>query len=425
MIKNVVILLLFNLLYLSTYSQDFEKYFYESSLRIDYIHTANHNNEIISYDEMFHEPFWGGSKVNLIDTFDYGYYKYEVFDFESGEIIYSRAFNTLCEEWMYTDEAKNIYRSFSETIIIPYPKEKIKIYIHKREKDGKWSILSERNINPKDYMIKPQKDFNCIMDSTHYVTISSKALDIVILAEGYTIREIEKFKSDAKRFSNYLFGCKPFDEFEENINIWALAGISEESGTDIPGDSIYKNTLFDSHFYTFGEERYLNTLNNKQVRNIASQVPYDQIYILVNTDKYGGSGIFNYYSICTSDHKHSNFVFVHEFGHSFAALSDEYYTSSVAVEDYYDLNCEPWTPNLTTLVDFDSKWKHLLDKNTPIPTPAVNENIDKIGVYEGGGYVEKGIYRPKIECTMKSVRYNDFCPVCNEAIVKMLMFYIN
>ena len=228
---------------------------------------------------------------------------------------------------------------------------------------------------------------------------------------------------DAQRFKDYLLKCAPYSSLADKINIWVVPAASKQSGTDIPGKEIWRNTLFDSHFYTFGTERYLNTVNNKQVRDVAANAPYDQIYILVNSSKYGGAGIYNYYSICTADDKNSNFVFTHEFGHAFAGLGDEYYTSDVSVEDFYDLKSEPWEPNLTTMVDFDKKWKTLVEEGIPVPTPATKEFKDKTGVFEGGGYVEKGVYRPSLDCSMKSVKYDYFCEVCTRAIIQMVEFY--
>jgi hypothetical protein len=165
------------------------------------------------------------------------------------------------------------------------------------------------------------------------------------------------------------------------------------------------------------------TNDNKRLRNIASNAPYDQIYILVNSDKYGGGAIYNHYSLCVNDNEYSEFVFVHEFGHGFASLADEYYTSDVAYQDFYPLNVEPLDPNLTTLVDFETKWKDIVDDDTPIPTPKSEEFKDKVGAFEGGGYMEKGIYRPKEDCTMKSIVVDNFCPVCKRAIQEMINFY--
>jgi len=395
----------------------------EGSLRIDYIHSATFNDELFSVDNYFHEPYWGGSQVNLIDTFDYGAYKFETFDSTTNTLIYSRNFSTLCGEWKYTNEAKTIWRSFSESLIMPFPKATVNVKIYKRLKNQKWELWSEIFVNPKNYMISPDLKTPIKSFKIHDSGEPSKKLDIVLLAEGYTESEMQKFMNDAQRFSKYLLECDPFKEYESDINIWAVPSVSRESGTDIPGKGIYKNTFFDSHFYTFGTERYLNTTDNVAIRNVAANAPYDQIYILVNTDKYGGAGIYNFYSICTADDKYSDFVFTHEFGHAFAGLADEYYTSDVGVEDFYDLQSEPWEPNITTLVDFDKKWKYMVADSTPIPTPDYEENKDLIGAFEGGGYIAKGIFRPMHDCSMKSIRYNDFCPVCTKAIIDRIKFY--
>jgi hypothetical protein len=404
-------------------AQDFNQYFTDGALRFDYYRTGNHQSEQISEDIMFHEEFWGGSKVNLLDTFDYGNYKIEVYDSAGQTLIYSRGFSSLFYEWRYTEEARSIYRSFSETVRFPFPKASVKLIFYERLKDMSWKIQYHTWVNPKDYTIvrdnpAPVKSFKI-----HGERAPEKALDIVLLAEGYTQAEMQKFMNDAQRFVKYLIECEPFKSMQAKINIWAVPSISAESGTDLPGKDIWVNTLFDSHFYTFGTERYLNTLNNKMVRNYAGNAPYDQIYILVNSKKYGGAGIFNYYSICTADHKSSDFVFVHEFGHAMAGLGDEYYTSDVSTDSLYSLNVEPWEPNLTTLKDFGSKWKNLMDDSTPVPTPTTKEYADKTGAFEGAGYLKNGVYRPAYECTMKSVRYDDFCDVCTQAIVDMIEFY--
>jgi len=198
---------------------------------------------------------------------------------------------------------------------------------------------------------------------------------------------------------------------------------SEQSGTDIPGDSIWKNTILNTHFYTFNSERYLTTRDVKQIRDLAAYAPYDQIYILVNSKKYGGGGIYNYYNLCTSDNEYAEQVFTHEFGHAFAALADEYHYGSDNAEEIYNLSVEPWQVNITTLVDFESKWKNMVDKDTPIPTPDTEEHKNKVGAFEGAGYVSKKIYRPVYDCKMRSNKTNEFCPVCLKAVTEMLKFY--
>jgi len=423
MIRIFLTLLTFTILQSPIRSQSFDKFFSEGSLRVDYIHTANNKTEIFSLDSYYHEPFWGGSNINLIDTFDYGHYKFEVYDSATSTLIYSRGFSTLCGEWRFTDEAKIYWRSFSESLIMPFPKSTIIIKVYKREKDQRWSNWSELTIKPNDYNIIPQQKHIVKAFKIHDSGKPSDKLDIVLLAEGYTNNELQKFMKDANRFAKSLLSWSPINKYTDKINVWAVPTVSEESGTDIPGKGIYKNTLFDSHFYTFGTERYINTVNNTAIRDAAANAPYDQIYILVNTDKYGGAGIYNFYSICTADNKNSEFVFNHEFGHAFAGLADEYYTSDVGVEDFYDLKAEPWEPNITTLVNFDKKWKSMLDENTPIPTLDTKENNELLGVFEGAGYVEKKVYRPRHDCSMKSIKDDYFCPVCSKAFIDMLKFY--
>jgi hypothetical protein len=187
---------------------------------------------------------------------------------------------------------------------------------------------------------------------------------------------------------------------------------------------VWKKTILNSSFYTFDIDRYLTTYDMKSVRDVAANVPYDQICVVANSQEYGGGGIYNHYALFTSDNAYANYVFVHEFGHSFAGLGDEYYNSEVAYEDFYNLKVEPWEPNLTTLVDFDSKWKSMVPPDAPIPTPASEKNKVEVGAYEGGGYMTKGIYRPSHDCTMKSLSYNNFCPVCQQAIRDMMETYI-
>jgi hypothetical protein len=234
---------------------------------------------------------------------------------------------------------------------------------------------------------------------------------------------MDMFRNDCKKFADYLFNSDPYKQNKDKFNIWGVEAPSLESGTDIPANNIWKKTILNTTFYTFNLDRYCMTSDNKSVRDLAANAPYDQIYILINTDKYGGGSIYNFYSACIHKNKYEEYIFTHEFGHGFASLADEYYTSDVAYKDFYDLTVEPTDPNLTTLVNFESKWKNLVDKNTPVPTPVSPEYKDKIGAFEGGGYVAKGIYRPKQDCTMKSISVNNFCPVCKDAIIKMIDFY--
>ena len=338
-------------------------------------------------------------------------------------MIYSRGYSTLFSEWQTTEEAKQTYKTFSETVTFPFPKNSVivKFYGHNRKNE----LLKkfEHRIDPENYFIKTER----IAEYEKFEVLNSGdpgfKVDIVIIPEGYTEDEMEKFKKDCERFSVYLFNCSPFKENKEKFNIWGIEAPSLESGVDIPKENIWKKTLVNSTFYTFDLERYLMTSDNKALRNVASNAPYDQIYILANSDKYGGGAIYNHYSLCVSDDKNSEFVFTHEFGHGFSSLADEYWTSDVAYQDFYPLDVEPTDPNLTTLIDFNSKWKDLVQEGTPIPTPDTEEFKNRVGAFEGGGYMEKEIYRPKVDCSMRSIKVDNFCPVCKRAIQQMINFY--
>ena len=126
--------------------------------------------------------------------------------------------------------------------------------------------------------------------------------------------------------------------------------------------------------------------------------------VLVNSPTYGGGGIYNQVTLSTSDHPTFKKVLVHEFGHGYAGLGDEYSTDEY--DPMYPGDTEPWEPNLTTLKDFQSKWADMMPKGMKIPTPLVklpdhknirnekeqkklNEAVFKIGVFEGAGNQSK------------------------------------
>lgn len=401
---------------------NFEDYFNDKTLRIDYIIGGNCDTEKTYFKQIKEEKYWGGSLVNLIDTFNYGEYKVSVYDSTSNKLIYSRGYCSLFEEWQATEEAKNIDKSFYETVVVPYPKNTINVVIESRNKENIFIKVFSKYISPENQFIVKNgtRKFPSekIVDSGNH----HEKLDLVFIAEGYAKNEINDFKKDVNIFVNSLFSESPFKENKNNLNIWIVESISEESGTDIPNKNIWKNTILNSNFYTFYSDRYLTTTDIKSVRDIASNVPYDQIVILVNTEKYGGGGIYNYWSLFAGKNKQAQELFLHEFGHAFAGLADEYFTSGVSVEEYYSKNIEPWQPNITSLVDFNKKWKKEIKTETPIPTPILDKNKNTIGVYEGAGYVAKNMYRPFISCKMKVLDV-PFCPVCNKAITNMINFY--
>jgi hypothetical protein len=407
-----------------TYSQvDFNKYFRNESMRFDFLLGGNSNEEKVYPEQIKKEPYWAGSKKNLADPFNYGNYRFRIFDVKSDSLLFSKGFSTLFEEWQSTAEAKEVDKTFYQTAIFPFPKRKFRLEIDSRQRDGNFKNIYKTETNPDNYFI-----LNETLEKLEtFVILNSgkpeNKVDIVILAEGYTAEEMEKFKEDAKRVTQYLFEEEPFKSEKEKFNVSAVLTPSLESGTDIPGENIYKNTRFNSTFYTFDVSRYLTTSDMKNILDAAAVVPYDHIYVLVNSERYGGGGFYNFLSVCTADNSLTKEVFVHEFGHGFAGLGDEYYNSEVAYEDFYNLKVEPWEPNITTLVDFGSKWKSMVDESVEIPTPRSAKYNNTVGVFEGGGYMSKGIYSPFIDCRMKSNNAKGFCPVCAESIKKVIQYY--
>lgn len=402
---------------------DFNSYFTDKVLRFDFMF-AGSSTEIKLYPvAMKQEPFWAGSPDNLIDPFGYGNFRYEVTSLTDNLLIFSRGFSTLFQEWQTTSEAKTTEKCFYEVITMPFPRNKILLRISMRERNGKFSKLFETVVDPEDYYIKHEKTADAAFTRVYGSGDPGHSVDFAFIAEGYRSDEMEKFRTDVRHLADALLSEPPFSEYRNKINIWAVEAISSESGTDIPGEKIYMNTILNSSFYTFGTDRYITTQDIKSVNDYAAVVPHDNIIVLVNSDRYGGGGVYNYYSGATAGHPLSPKVLIHELGHGFAGLADEYYSSEVAYDEFYPLDVEPWEPNITTMVDFSSKWKDLVDLGIPLPTPP-NPEYEKItGLFEGAGYSAKGIYRPEADCRMKSNGEKGYCKVCRETIRKMIDFY--
>lgn len=402
---------------------EFDNFFLKKSLRFDFMLGGNSKEIRIYPQQMKQEPFWAGSVKNLIDTFHYGTYRYCVYDVENDLLVFSKGFNTLFQEWQTIPDAKNENRLFYQCIILPFPKQRVRVEIEVRNRQGDFNSVYVTEINPLDYFILkeslPVYETKVLVESGN----PEEKVDLVILAEGYKQEEMDKFLDDARRVTRYLFSEEPFKSAQKNFNIRAVLTSSVESGTDIPGEGIYKNTIFNSSFYTFDVDRYLTSNEMKAIHDAAATVPYDHVYVLVNSERYGGGGIYNFLNVCTADNSLTREVFLHEFGHGFAGLGDEYYSSSVAYEDYYNLEIEPWEPNLTTLINFKEKWASMVHDSVPVPTPRMNKYRNTIGVYEGGGYQTKGIYSPFMECRMKSNDAEGFCPICSDAIQRMINFH--
>ncbi len=466
---KISLLLLAILCNFSVFAQsDFDKYFEKKSLRVDFALSGNLKSQSAAIQGLREEPVWGGPVKNLIDKFNYGGYYINVYDKATNKLIYSRGFNTLFEEWRSTEQAKTETQSWTNSASVPFPKVPIYVEITARDKaDMQFHPLLKQEIDPKSIFIDRGKLKANKVHQIQKSGDSTEKVDLVFIAEGYTADEQEKFVADANRFTEALFATPPFTTRRNDFNVWAVCLVSEESGTDVSGKGIFKNTALNSGYYTFGVDRYLTTPDMKSIRDAVWNVPCDAIFLLINTDMYGGGGMYNFYACGTADNPRTPVVFTHEFGHSFAGLADEYFSSEVAYQDFYNLKYEPWEPNITTLVDFGSKWKDLLPADTPIPTPLDaghkdtyqdfynlkyepwEPNIttlvdfgskwkdllpadtpiptpldaghkDRAGVFEGGGYLSKGIYRPMDHCMMRD--YAPFCPACSRAILQMVDF---
>ena len=425
--KKFITLCAAALLSIAAFAQQpkYETYFTPDRLRIDLTFAGDASYQKIYLDGLVKECAWSGSKTNLIDTFNYGEYRLEVQTLQ-GKAIYSKGFNTLFQEWRTTADAVTTPQAFCSSYTIPYPKEKVVLKVYERVKaTGVYSEIFSVGINPADKLISHEVANSWKVSSLMQNGDPATKVDLCFIAEGYTAQEMEKFRADALRFTEYLFTMAPYNRHKEDFNIWLVESVSEESGTDIPHEDVWKKTVANSNFYTFRSDRYLTAQNQKTICQIATAAPYDALYVIVNNEKYGGGGIYNFYGLSASNCKWAEEVFVHEFGHSFAGLGDEYYDSSTSYEEFYNIKIEPWEPNLTTLVNFESKWKDMLPSGTSVPTPPLSDpkNNVSIGVFEGGGYMAKGIYRPVMDCRMKTNQAQGFCPVCQRAIEKMIGYY--
>ncbi len=408
----------------SAQTPDFSSWFSPKTLRVNYLLAGDSQSETVFFTAMKEEPFWGGSHKNLTDPFGYGTYRYSAYDSATGKLLFSRGFSTLFQEWRGTTEAKKLKRAFPMTAVMPFPKATILFVVEKRAfETNLFERMFERYINPNDYFIQAELGTKFKSEKNVDAGDPSNHVDIVFIAEGYTLDEMPKFRADAKRMADYFLSVDPYSKHREKINFYAVESPSSESGVDIPGQDIYVNTNINSSFYTFDMDRYLSTSDTKSIYDIASNVPYDAVFVLVNSKRYGGGGFYNHYGQSTVDHQLSEKVAIHEFGHSFAGLADEYYASEVTYSDFYNLRFEPWEPNITTNVNFGEKWKDLVSPGVPLPTPREPAYKEKTGMFEGGGYLAKGIYSSMMDCRMKSNEAKGFCPVCQRAIEKMILFY--
>lgn len=471
---------------LSAQTNHFDDYFTDQTMRIDYFHIGDAVTEIVTIDHVYKQGIWAGSTKNLLDNFNNGAYYYKIYDIASGKLIFSKGFDSYFKEYQTTEEAANgIKRTYHESALIPYPKNKIKFSLSKRDKQNQLNEIFSTEIDPADlYIIKDAiRDKSVKVYKTHTSGDSHLNVDVVILGDGYSELDKEKFEKDLKYYTELFLNHEPYKTYKDKFNIYGVLKFSEESEIDEPGADIYKNTTLGTTFYSLGSERYVLTEENKVMRDLAAHVPYDAIYIMCNSPRYGGGGIYNFFCTFTSDNQFSPYIFLHEFGHSFGGLADEYYTSDVAYNEFFTTGLEPVEPNITRALDTKNiKWKEFLSKGIDVPTIWEKDNYDKmdlmwqkerremnrkiaelkrnrapqpeidaaqneynikdkahsdevdqyltkskywgkVGVFEGAGYSAKGMYRSMLDCLMFSKGTKPFCKVCEEHVKKVIMYF--
>lgn len=399
----------------------FNDYFEKSAIRYDFELVGDKNEFKTVHKQTKFISNWGGNPTYLIDKLNYGSFRYQIYDANNNVLIFQKHMSLLASEWQETAEAKLEQKSFYQAIFFPRPKSDVRIVFQSRDEKNNWHTFYNDTIKLNDYFIINENAKPFELDTLIYNGNCSEKVDLVLISEGYQSAEMEKFVSDSKRLSEYLFSAEPFLEYSNRFNVYLLKVPSVDSGTDVPGEYVFKNTAFNSNFYTFDSPRYLTTYDMKAVYDAVDGLAWDQLYLIVNEERYGGGGFYNLLNVCTSDNERSPLVFIHEFGHGFAGLGDEYYESSTSYESFYNVVVEPWEPNLTALVNFESKWKNSVEKDIPVPTPRDSIYLNKVGAFEGGGYVAKGIYSPSMTCWMKELSADGFCPVCCEAIKKVIL----
>jgi hypothetical protein len=449
----------------------FDDLFLDKTMRVDYFHTGNRGEEIIALDKVISDGPWPGSRTRLIDSLNLGEYFFDVIDRETNQPIYSRGFNSVFGEWATTDEAKTRAGTLEESVRFPWPRKPVQLVIRHRDKERAfqqvWSTLIDpqsRHVNSADRA--PAGKVWTLFENGPV----SEKVDLLIIGEGYTAAEQEKLHADVKRLAAKLFATEPFKSRQKDFNVRVLDLIEAQNGVNRPRTRDDRRTLTGVQYNIFDSERYVLTLQDHALRDVASAAPYDFLEILVNDKTYGGGGIFRDQATSCVDSAFAEYIFVHEFGHHFAGLADEYYTSPVAYETGTSADHpEPWEPNVTALHDpARLKWRELLEKGTPMPTPWEKEEFDrharevqkerariraanepesvmdqlfreerawdtkylssqkyagKVGVFEGAAYESKGLYRPEIDCIMFTRDEVGFCRVCRRAIERIIDEY--
>jgi hypothetical protein len=438
------------------------------TLRVDYGHTGDASSERFGVDRVVREPLpWPGDLAKAVDTSNLGKYCFEVRDKSSGKLLYSRGFASIYGEWETTDEAKLLSRSFSESLRFPQPEGPVRIQVQKRDAKNAFQTIWSFDLDPNDPLIEQAAP----PEAGGLITLQKSGdpadkVDFLILGDGYTAAERGKFEAQARKVMELLFQQSPYKEHRSSFNVWALCPVSRESGISRPSTGVHRRTPLGTTYDAFGSERYVLSFDNRAFRDIAAQAPYEFVEILTNSETYGGGGIFNLYSTASAGNSTIGYLFVHEFGHHFAGLADEYYTSDVAVTNSPS-RPEPWEPNVTA-DPLHPKWGALLSPGIPLPTPWKKDAFEthshayqaerrairaankpesemdalfarekvfemdllgtdahsrKVGAFEGANYEAKGYFRSQEDCLMFTRDDVGFCAACRAAIEKVIRQY--
>lgn len=447
----------------------FDRHFLPKTMRVDYFHTGDIDEEILSLDRVVSDGPWAGSLSRLVDETNLGKYLFEVIDPETNRVIYSRGFASIYGEWETTGEARAVHRTFHESLRFPWPRSTVQVVLKKRDETNAFREIWSVSVDPGSRFVNaadppPRSNVWAVFESGP----PTEKVDLVLVSEGYTVGEMEKFHADARRLVEALFEVEPFRSRRSDFNVWAVDVPSHATGVNRPHVGAFRRTPVSAEYNIFDSERYLLTFDNRALREALSGVPYEFLEILVNERQYGGGGIFNLQATTAVDTEFSEYIFIHEFGHHFAGLADEYYLSPVSYETPEE-QVEPWELNVTALRDPGRvKWAHLVEPGTPIPTPwgkdAYEEHarsirarrqalIDsrapeaefdalfeeqkrietellaamrysgRVGAFEGAMYEAQGLYRPATDCIMFTRDDVGFCPVCRWALERVIDLY--
>lgn len=450
-------------------AEEFDEHFMATTLRLDYFHTGGMGTEIIALDRVVADGAWAGSFRQLVDDTNLGKYLFEVIEPATGEVLYSRGFASIFGEWETTSAAATQYATFHESLRFPWPRHPVLVSLKRRDDDGAFREIWLETLDPESDTVNPAS----LPAAGRVWTVfqsgpPTEKVDLVLLSEGYSEEEIGKFHADVTRLVGKLFETEPFKSRKSDFNVWAIDLPSPQSGVNRPHVGEYRRTPVSTEFNIFGSERYLLTFDNRRLRDVLSEAPYEFVEILVNERQYGGGGIFNAQATTAVDTEFADYIFVHEFGHHFAGLADEYYTSSVAYETGSAVHPEPWEPNVTALHDpARLKWRDLVQPGTPLPTPWGKERYEqharsiqerrqelidsnapepefdalfeeqarieeellhamrysgRVGAFEGAMYEAHGLYRSETDCIMFT-RTDYFCRVCQRAIERVIDLY--